>query len=55
MSPESDFPFFLDEYGLDKFFLYYYSEPNQILNIDYHSLSIEVQLMVDYLDELYRS
>ncbi|MED6118129.1 hypothetical protein PIB30_000111 [Stylosanthes scabra] len=46
---EDQFPFYLDEYGLERFPLYWYSEPVQILGMA--KISGESARMVEFLEE----
>ncbi|MED6210034.1 hypothetical protein PIB30_060245 [Stylosanthes scabra] len=48
-SPEEEFPFYLDEFGLERFPLYWYSEPVQILGMS--KVNEQNALMIDILDE----
>ncbi|MED6120674.1 hypothetical protein PIB30_023140 [Stylosanthes scabra] len=46
---EEQFPFYLDEFGLERFPLYWYSEPVQILGMD--KISRESARMVKFMEE----
>ncbi|MED6144764.1 hypothetical protein PIB30_018612 [Stylosanthes scabra] len=46
---EDQFPFYLDEFGLERFPLYWYSEPVQILGMD--KISRESARMVEFMEE----
>ncbi|MED6109234.1 hypothetical protein PIB30_031550 [Stylosanthes scabra] len=45
---EEQFPFYLDEFGLERFPLYWYSEPAQILGMD--KISRESARMVEFME-----
>ncbi|MED6125037.1 hypothetical protein PIB30_064611 [Stylosanthes scabra] len=48
-SPEDQFPFFVDEFLLEQFLLYWYSEPVQILGMN--DVDEESGMVVDFLDQ----
>lgn len=46
-SSEEELSFFLDEEGKEKYLLYWQSEPNPLLEVEYGSLGPEDQALVD--------
>ncbi|MED6207631.1 hypothetical protein PIB30_037502 [Stylosanthes scabra] len=46
---EEQYPFYLDEFGLEKFPLYWYSEPVQILGMN--EVNEESAVVIDFLEQ----